>query len=29
MDERFLKAMHLIALAYDAKDEDPIVSYDI
>ncbi len=28
MDERFLKAMHLMAVAYDNKDEDPILGYE-
>lgn len=29
MDERFLKAMHFIALAYETRDENTIVSYDV
>ena len=29
MDERFLEAMHLMAVAYDSKSEDPIIGYDI
>jgi len=28
MDERFLKAMHLMAVAYDKKNEDPILGYE-
>ncbi len=29
LDERFLEAMHLMAVAYDSKSEDPIIGYDI
>jgi len=29
MDERFLQAMHQIAVAYDSRDIDPIIGYSV